>query len=541
MQQTEKVRIPCYSMKMQIYPSEEQKKTIGKIFRALHLAYNITFHEVFLKNPAVCKKPNEKGEVWPAFEKMVKKEWIAYLKEVNSAISEAPAGSLMNPSGLFKVDGKRAWEKGMGNRPIDPTMRNQFHFYNRNKQRRSFFVQLSPEKVVPSWENEKVAWIRIPKVGKVKARGFNRKIWFGENGAHSYQEALAAGELQTQLSARVSMDSCGDYYISLTFFEGKNQERAIYKEEPIRCETTPVGVDVGIKHIAILSDGQKFENKRFKKENDDRLRKISRQLSRRWGPANLAYRDYNRAIREENRKASDQQSLASPSKSYQKTQQRRARQERKISRRRDTYYHQSTAVIVRRSSLIAIESLRVKNMLRNHKLAYALSDAALGDFLSKISYKAQRYGIPLITIGMFEPSSQLCSQCHSLYPPARNLQVRSWTCPNCKTHHDRDINAAKNILTIAQTKGAAVDQELPTEPKTRSSPKGRKKQREQVIFQDKPNIVVVYSKELTKYNDPRYIIIDRTTQKIVDDAQGAGYRSVSNAKNGYKAKKKHAG
>ncbi len=540
MQAVEKIKIPCYSMKMQIYPSSEQKEKIGRIFRALHLAYNMTFHEVFLKNPAVCTAPNEKGAVWPDCRKMTKKAWIDYLRTLNPAVSEAPAGSLMNQNGLFLLDAKRAWEKGMGKRPVDPSMRNQFHFYNRNKQRRSFFVQIPAKNIIPSQENGKVAWVKIPKVGTVKARGFNRKIWFGENGTLSYLEALEAGKIAQKLSVRVSMDSCGDYYVSITISEGMKKEWGIYKEEPVRTELSPVGIDVGIKHIAILSDGRKVENRHFKKANDQRLRRMNRQLSQKWGPANIAFRDYNRAIKEENLINPEQQPLAYPSKAYLKVQQNKARQERKISRRRDTYYHQQTTAILRQCSLIAVETLRVKNMLRNHKLAYALSDAAFGDFLSKITYKAGQLDVPVVTIGMFEPSSQRCSACHALYPPARNLQIRSWICPSCGARHDRDINAAKNILEIAQTRGAVEDKELLPALKPAKPPSERKKRREQVIFQDQPDIVVVFSKDLTKVNDPRYVVFDKKEHQVIDDAQGAGYRSISNARNCFKAKRKRA-
>ena len=538
MQTIEKVKIPCYSMKMQIYPSGVQKEKIEKIFNALRVAYNITFHEVFLKNPAVCTEPNKDGAVWPDCRKMAKKSWIDYLRTVNPAVSEAPAASLMTQNGLFLLDAKRAWEKGMGRRPVDASMRGQFHFYGRNKQRRSFFTQIPAKKVVPSQDNDKVAWITIPKVGTVKARGFNRKIWFGKDGIHTFQEALQAGEIAEKLSLRVSEDSCGDYFVSITISEGQKKEWEIFKEEPVRENLVPVGMDVGIKHIAILSDGQKVENKHFKRENDQRLRRMNRGLSRKWGPANIAFRDYNQAIRKENLQCSEQLPLASPSNSYLKAQQRKARQERRISRRRNTYYHQQTAAIVRQSSLIAIETLRVKNMLRNHKLAYALSDAAFGDFLSKITYKAERVHIPVLTIGMFEPSSQMCSFCHELYPPAKNLSVRSWICPSCGTKHDRDINAAKNILAIAQSKGTVEDKELPAESRSTKSSPERRKQRPYVIFEEQPDIVVAFSKELTRINNPRYIIFDRKNQQIIDDAQGAGYRSISNAKNCYKAKKK---
>lgn len=525
-------------MKMQIYPSAAQKDKIEKILRALRLAYNMTFHAVFQKDEMVCTKPNENGDVWPDFRKMSNAKWRAQLIECNRAVAEAPAASLTTNNGIFLLDGQRAWKTGMHNRPVNPEQRPAFRFYNAGKPRRSFMVQIPAEKFVPSPDNAKVAWIVLPKIaGKIKARGFNRKLWFGENGEHTYVEALKARELAEQLTVRVSKDTCGDYYVSVTFSDGKKHQRELYLETPVVRNAVPIGVDVGIKDVAILSNGQKIENKHFKKEKDAPLRRLDRQLSRRWGPANTAYRDYNRELRKENRPSTP---LARPGNRYLATQRSKARLERKIARRRDTYYHQQTAMLVKQSSMIAVETLYVKNMLRNHKLAYALADAAMSDFIAKLKYKAARMGVRVVTIGTFEPTSQLCSVCGVQYPQVKNLSIRSWTCPKCGTRHDRDVNAAKNILAIARAKGPAEDVELPQELKpapTRGQPR---RAGEYVIFADRPEIVVVFSKELTGLNDPRYVIVNKNMNRVIDDAQGAGFKSISNAKNCYKAKVKWA-
>lgn len=536
--ETAKLKIPTYSMKMQLYPSKAQKEKIDKILRALHIAYNMTFHEVFLLNPAVCTTPNESGAVWPDFRKMVKAEWKDYLISQNPAVAEAPAAAITTNNGLFLLDAKRAWETGMHRCPVTPERRKDFRFYNSAKPRSSFLVQIPPKTLVPSPDNPKVAWVTIPKVGKVKARGFNRNLWFGENGLHSYMEALDANELPTQLTIRVSRDNCGDYFVSVTFSEGKKKGRHLYLETPIPVTTEPVGIDVGVKDIAALSNGEKIENRHFKKEKSRSLTKLNRDLSRRWGPANMAYRDYNKAIRSENRRDPDQPPvpLAQPSKRYLASRQKKAEIERKIARRRNTYYHQQTAVLVRQSSLIAIETLHVKNMLRNHKLAYALADAAMSDFLEKLKYKAERKGIEVRCVGTFEPTSQLCSVCSEQYPPAKNLSVRKWRCPHCGAEHDRDVNAAQNILRIALTKGGVTD--APPEKTEREARRAGPKKRPRIaeIIPGKPEICAVYSVELTRHNDPRYVIKNTKTGAILDDAQGVGYRSASNAKNCYKAK-----
>lgn len=273
----------------------------------------------------------------------------------------------------------------MKNTPVIPERRREFRFYSAEKPRRSFWVQIAPHRLKPSSDNKKVAWIDIPKVGVVKARGFCRKLWFGEEGQYSYAEALKAGQLPGQLSIRVSKDTCRSYFVSVTFSEDAKKDRSLYLETPAAEKKEPVGIDMGISDLAILSNGQKIENRNFKREKSKQPEKIGRELSRRWGPANLAYRDYNRNLRQENRTLSEEQRqpLAQPSKRYQKSRMKRARLERKVARRRNTYYHQQTAVLVRNNSMIAVETLLVSNMLRNHKLAYALSDAAISDFKNR--------------------------------------------------------------------------------------------------------------------------------------------------------------
>lgn len=550
MPETIKTKVGTYTMKMQIYPSEAQKKVLDSFFRALRIAYNITFHEVFQKNEMVCTEPNKNGDVWPDYSKMANKEWRKKLIKHNPLVKVAPAAALNTDNGLFPNDAKKAWENGMANRPVDAASRKDFRFYNSAKPRRSFTVQISAKNLVPSPDNPKVMWVTVPKVkGKIKARGFNRRLWFGKDGEHTYEQAIKAGELANLLTVCVSKDTCGSYYVSVRFTAGNGREQ--YLETPVRDNTEPVGIDVGIKDVAILSSGEKTENKHFKKEKDKTLRRLNRQLSRRWGPSNMAYRDYNRAIREENRAAreasgknADEIPLSKPSNRYLAAQRKKALIERRISRKRDTYYQQETARIARKSSLIAIETLHVKNMLRNHKLAYALSDAAMSDFLSKLKYKAERFGIEVKAIGMFEPSSQLCSVCGEQNPNVKSLSVRQWTCPKCGTKHDRDVNAAKNILKIALNGGTVEDKEAAPaaekpaaeKKKTGTRPPGRVSYKS--VSADTPEIQVIYSKELSKTNDARYIIINTKTHQIIDDAQGAGFRSLSNAKNSYKAKKK---
>ena len=288
---------------------------------------------------------------------------------------------------------------------------------------------------------------------------------------------------------------------------------------------------------------QNIANKHFKKKKENVLKKMNRQLSRRWGPANSSYRDYRKDIREK-KETSNEEILVEPSKKYLKTKSWKARLERKIARQREAYYHQMTAeIIARNPKMIAVETLYVKNMMRNRKLAYALGDAAMSDFISKLKYKSDRQNIPICQIGTFEASSQICNVCGEKNPNVKNLNIRRWKCPVCGAVHDRDVNAAKNILAIAKRDGEKTNtkEEIDTEKKTKVKRNGEgesNKKTKQLVFKDRPEIVIKYSKELTRINSPRYVIMNTKENKIIDDAQGSGYRSISNARNCYKAKLK---
>lgn len=531
--------VKVHTMKLRLYPSGEQKQKMETFFRALHVAYNITFHEVFQRNPEVCTAPKEDGAVWPDFKKITNAKWKQYLISQNLVVAEAPAASLTTNGGVFLKDGKRAWEKVMQKGPVNPERRREFHFYNAAHPRRSFLVQVPAKNISPSPDNGKVAWITIPKAGRMKARGFDQRLRFGEDGQYSYAGAIQSGWLTKNLTVQVSKDTCGDFFASITFSDGKKGE--LYLELPAAEAPQPVGVDAGIKDVAIMSTGDKIANPHFKKKKEKSLERLNRALSRRWGPANMGYRDYNKAIRQENHRHPEDppEPLAQPGRRYLATQQKKARLERRIACQRETYYHQQTALLVRRSSLIAVESLKVKNMMRNHKLAFALADAAMSRFLSMVKYKAERLSVPLLETDTFAPTSQLCSVCGAKYPPARNLSVRTWKCPSCGTYHDRDVNAARNILALAQCGGKPPDAEDEVAP-PKPSGAGTRRRRRTGVIPEHPEVNVVYSRELTRRNDPRYIIINTATGRVMDDAQGAGYRSISNAVNCYKAKLRRA-
>ena len=183
-----------------------------------------------------------------------------------------------------------------------------------------------------------------------------------------------------------------------------------------------VGVDLGVKDIAITSDGYKFANPRWIQKSEKKLKRLQRELARR-----------KRA-----------------SKRRERTRLRLARQHNKVANQRKDWLHKITTYLVRNYDVIALEDLNVRGMVKNHNLAKAITNVSFGEFNRQIEYKAQMYGKQIYRVDRFFPSSKTCSVCGCIQDKMP-LNVREWTCPDCGAHHDRDINAATNLLRQAMS------------------------------------------------------------------------------------------
>jgi putative transposase len=212
----------------------------------------------------------------------------------------------------------------------------------------------------------------------------------------------------TPTSATVSKDPANRYYISFQV------EEAI---PPLPETDKRVGIDLGIKDVVITSDGVKFKNRRFFGQYEKKLAHAQRELSRK-------------------RKGS---------RNRQKARLRVARINAKIADRRLDFQHKLTTQLIRENQTICVEDLSVKNMLRNRCLSKAIADVGWGEIVRQLQYKAEWYGRNLVKIDKWYPSSKRCSACGYIMTKMP-LSIRSWRCPECKTEHDRDINASKNIL-----------------------------------------------------------------------------------------------
>ena len=217
---------------------------------------------------------------------------------------------------------------------------------------------------------------------------------------------------ETIKTVTISKEPSGKYYASiLTEVEGENPTPS--------SEGRVIGVDLGLTHFAITSDGEKvskYENPRHLAKHEKNLKRKQQKLARK----------------------------QKGSKSRQKYRKVVARVYERVSNSRQDFLHKLSRKLVNENQVVVVENLHVKGMVRNHNLAKAISDVGWGMFTNFLAYKLEKKGGKLIEINRWFPSSKLCSECY-YQVDEMPLDVREWTCPHCRTHHDRDGNAAINI------------------------------------------------------------------------------------------------
>lgn len=394
--------------KYRIYPTDEQKVLFAKTFGCCRFVYNWALN-LRIEAYKSDKRTVPYKEIQDCMVNELKEEHD-WLKEVNS---QSLLYSLRNLETAYTNFFRNT--KAVG-----------FPKFKSRKSRQSF---LCPQHCRVDFAKETIT---IPKAKDIPAV-LHRKF---------------RGAVKT---VTVSMTPSGKYYASVLVDSSIQQLQAAEPQEK-----TTVGIDLGVKSLAVCSDGRTFENPKNLQRSLHRLAMLQKRLSRKQkGSAN---RD--------------------------KARVKIARLQEHISNCRKDNLHKITHTLTHDSQVrtICMEDLNVKGMQRNHHLAQAVVDASFGMFLTMLEYKCRWYGVNLIKIDRFAPSSKTCGKCGHIYKGLK-LSERSWTCPECGTHHDRDFNAACNIkdfglkaLPTERGKVKPVDCPLVDERPRVLKSNGRKKQ-----------------------------------------------------------------
>lgn len=252
--------------------------------------------------------------------------------------------------------------------------------------------------------------IKLPKLGNIRTSKTNRL-----NGCKIKRYTI-------------SLEPTGKYYLSLIVDDNSIK--------PLEKTGAVVGIDVGVADLAITSDGKKYESLKST-YLDKKVRTWQSKFSKRRHQATVKVRQWNH-----NHK--DYKMILEDYQNWQRAKRIKTCYQAKIANKRKDYLHKITTELVNNYDVIVIEDLRTKNLLKNHHLAKSISNQSWREFRTLLEYKCKWYGKQLIVI---KPNytSQICSSC-GFHSGKKPLEIREWTCPKCGAHHDRDVNAAVNIL-----------------------------------------------------------------------------------------------
>lgn len=360
-----------------LYPTAGQRQALAKAFGCARVVYNDGLRirqEAHAAGLPYIKDTDLQRRVLTEAKKTPERAWLA---EVSNVVLVQSLNDLHKAYRAFfaSVTGKRK-----GPRIAPPK------FKSRKDHQQAIRLTRNGFSIRPNGR------LYVAKVGEIKVR-WSRQL------------------PSEPSSVTVVKDAAGRYFASFVV-EAPG--------EPLPETDTEVGIDLGLTHFAVLSDGGKVASPKFLRRAERRLKRAQRALSRK----------------------------QKGSKNREKARLRLARAHARVADTRRDFHHQLSTRIIRENQAVYVEDLAVSGLGRT-RLAKSVHDAGWSQFVAMLEYKAARYGRVFARVGRFEPTSQVCSACGVLDGP-KPLHVRAWTCQHCGTSHDRDLNAAKNILAAGR-------------------------------------------------------------------------------------------
>lgn len=367
------------AIKIRLYPNKEQEQTLNKTLGCYRFVYN---HMLALKQEAYKRDKTKLGLCELSkyfFGKMLKDEKCVFLKNENKHVMQQSIRQMLSAyDNFFKQ------HKG-------------FPKFKSKKDRQSALFPIDAISRRNTFETRHISLTKPLKNIKFRCSDlYLRRL-------QKYNKSIR--------SATISKSKSGKYFLSILV--------ELPQEEIVKFEQTNdrVGIDLGVKDFVITSDGEVFENKHFLKNEEKKMKKLQRQLSKKKVGSN------NR----------------------EKQRVKIAKLFERMTNKKDAYIHYVVNKLLQSYDTIFMEDLNVQGLLRNHYLAKAIQEVGFYKFKEILSNKALVNGKQVVFVDRFYPSSKTCSVCGYKKRDLR-LSDREWVCPKCGTKHDRDINAAVNIL-----------------------------------------------------------------------------------------------
>jgi putative transposase len=368
------------AFKVRLYPSKDQINKINQFIGSSRFVYNY-FLDYRIKAYKTENRSVYYQETSQQLTVLKQQSELSWLKEVDKFALQNSLKDLQTAfNNFFREHAKGNSKQGY------PT------FKKKHGTKQSYQTNLTNKNIEVDFEHQR---IKLPKLK-----------WVSFSSSNKHKTNPPDGKL---MNVTISRTPSGKYMASMLF---KVDTKEI--KEPMN---DAIGIDLGIKHFAILSDGTKVENPKYYRTAERRLRRLQRQLSRK----------------------------TRGSQNYNKVKRKIACLHEYIANLRKDFLHKLSFQVVSENQVLCLEDLHVKGMVKNRKLAKSIHDCGWGMFKQFVTYKADWYGRQVVLIDRFYPSSKMCSHCQEVNPML-SLSERVWICPHCKTNHDRDENAASNVL-----------------------------------------------------------------------------------------------